>query len=540
MQKKKKKAVWLGIAALMLLAACSNGNTGGEKSAEGNAGETGGNEPAKPAKLELNWSVANNMLANVTLPSADQDFVKRAIEEKFNVDLKIDYMVFGEEYHAKLNAALAGGSAPDLFIAGGAESQKYIDDGIAANLSAFFTETTLPHYFKWVSKQELDAYQLKQGEFTRAILPFQRNTYASWYIRQDWLDKLQLKPPTNYEELTNVLTQFTKGDPDGNGKADTYGFTAAGNGLSLPFDFPQWLNNGFVADFMIVDDAYVDNRTDLKVEGVLDQVVDWIDKGIVDPDWFLNKPPAHHDKAAQGKVGMIFSPGDKTVALDSVATSVQNRAKALDPNADWKPIYPLDKPIMWKYNVPESSILVSTAAAEKQPEKVKRSLEIVDWLTSEEGFLLTHYGQEGKHYTKDGNKVTLNVEAFEADIAKAGNWLNVYGVFTPDEPQVLGMELIDSRISEHDRAILKTIEGFPKHNALPPVSLVPPEGINIGDFRKEMSKFHVKAILDDKSGKNWPQYREELMTKYKGRDIFTEYTKQLNAVLKDKQLRAFE
>lgn len=534
-----KKIAVLGIAAIMALTACTNGGNNAET--PGTASNSpGASESAKPDKLSLNWSVANGFLANVTLPNADKDFVKKTIEEKFNVDLKIDYMVFGEEYHAKLNAALAGGSAPDLFIAGGAESQKYIDDGIASDLGAYITEETVPNYFKWVTKAEVDAFQVKQGEFYRAILPFQRNSYASWYIRQDWLDKLGLSSPKNYEELTNVMTQFTKGDPDGNGKPDTYGFTAAGNGLSLPFDFPQWLNNGFVADFMIADNTYVDNRTDLKVEGVIDQVVEWIDTGIVDPDWFLNKSPAHFDKAAQGKVGMIFSPGDKTVALESVPTSVQNRAKALDPNANWVPIYPLDKPVMWKYNVPESTILVSKTTADDSPDKVTRSLEILNWLTSEEGFLLTHYGQEGTHYTKAGNQVTLNVEAFETDIAKAGNWLNVYSVFTPDEPNVLGLELIDSRISEHDRAILKTIEGFPKHNALPPVSLVPPEGINIGDFRKEMSKFHIKAILEDKSGKNWPQYREELMTKFKGREIFTEYTRLLNIALKDKPLNEFK
>ena len=72
------------------------------------------------------------------------------------------------------------------------------------------------------------------------------------------------------------------------------------------------------------------------------------------------------------------------------------------------------------------------------------------------------------------------------------------------------------------------------------MSLVPPAGINIGDFRNEMSKFHVKAIFEDKSGKNWPQYREELMTKFKGREIFTEYTKQINSVLKDKKLNDFK
>lgn len=71
---------------------------------------------------------------------------------------------------------------------------------------------------------------------------------------------------------------------------------------------------------MIVDNSYVDNRTDLKVQGVLDQVVEWNNAGILDPDWFLNKAPAQFDKAAQGKVGMVFSL-DKNIALDSTATS---------------------------------------------------------------------------------------------------------------------------------------------------------------------------------------------------------------------------
>ena len=42
-----------------------------------------------------------------------------------------------------------------------------LTDGIAANLSTFVTKETMPNYFKWVTKEEVDAYQLKQGEFTR-------------------------------------------------------------------------------------------------------------------------------------------------------------------------------------------------------------------------------------------------------------------------------------------------------------------------------------------------------------------------------------
>ncbi|MBO1722884.1 sugar ABC transporter substrate-binding protein, partial [Extibacter sp. GGCC_0201] len=52
----------------------------------------------------------------------------------------------------------------------------------------------------------------------------------SFLIRQDWLDNLGLYMPTTAEELLDVMRAFTFDDPDGNGKDDTYGFTAAGGG----------------------------------------------------------------------------------------------------------------------------------------------------------------------------------------------------------------------------------------------------------------------------------------------------------------------
>lgn len=42
-------------------------------------------------------------------------------------------------------------------------------------------------------------------------------------IRKDWLDNLGLSLPETVDDLENVLKQFTVGDPDGNGKDDTYG-----------------------------------------------------------------------------------------------------------------------------------------------------------------------------------------------------------------------------------------------------------------------------------------------------------------------------
>ena len=90
-----KKILAVGLAAMFALSACSNGEKQATEATPATAAGSspGVSESAKPAKLSLNWSVAGGNLANVTLPSADKDFVKKAIEEKFNVDLNIDYML---------------------------------------------------------------------------------------------------------------------------------------------------------------------------------------------------------------------------------------------------------------------------------------------------------------------------------------------------------------------------------------------------------------------------------------------------------------
>ncbi|MDF2835898.1 MAG: hypothetical protein K0Q63_1538 [Paenibacillus sp.] len=528
----------------MLTAACSgngNGNPAESNVPAASVDPTKETETNETKKLSLRFMIpVGPAFANSTLPAADKDFVKQAIEEKFNVDLKLDYMVGGEDYKNKMNVQLAGGDIPDIFIGDGAASQKYATDGLLADLTTYLNEETMPNYYKWVKQQELDSYQLKGTGFNRGILPFMRNQFPAWYVRKDWLDKLNLEIPESYDEMLEAMRQFTNNDPDGNNKKDTYGFSTSGNGASVPLEFPQWLANGFVADFQMANGSFVDNRTDLGVQKVIEDIIAISNEGILDPDWFLSKSPGHLDKAAQGKIGMFFS-GDQNVALEGVANSIQARTMAINPEADWQPFNPFpDKPAIWKYGVPEASIMVGKAVAEQKPENVTRSFEILNWLSGEEGYLLTHYGQEGKHYTKNGNTITLIPEAYDADIANAGNWLGIYRFFTPEEPSVLGFEVIDPRISPRDQAIAKTVASFPKHDALPPITLAPPEGMNIGDLRKEMNKLHIKMIFEDKSAANWPEYRETLMTTFKGKDIFQGYTDQINAALKDTKLSEFK
>lgn len=59
-------------------------------------------------------------------------------------------------------------------------------------------------------------------------IPFSRQTMVTM-IRKDWREKLGMAIPKTQEDLQNLAAAFASQDPDGNGKADTYGMTVPGS-----------------------------------------------------------------------------------------------------------------------------------------------------------------------------------------------------------------------------------------------------------------------------------------------------------------------
>jgi multiple sugar transport system substrate-binding protein len=59
-------------------------------------------------------------------------------------------------------------------------------------------------------------------------VPFSRQTMVT-IIRKDWREKLGIPIPKTQEDLQKLAAAFATQDPDGNGKADTYGMTVPGS-----------------------------------------------------------------------------------------------------------------------------------------------------------------------------------------------------------------------------------------------------------------------------------------------------------------------
>ena len=521
------------LCVVLLFSACSN--RGNESTAQPESKESGSSAPPTAAaqqsepspfaeKLTLNWFIPSP--ANAYLPEGDLDFVKKAIEDKFNVEMKITYMAGDQDYVAKLNTLLAS-TPPDMWSDrtndGG---QKYAADGLLADLTGFVIPDKMPNYYKYWLTEDIVQRAKINGQFVRAPLPYMGSSYRSYYIRQDWLDNLGLKMPTNYDEYVEVLRAFTNKDPDGNGKDDTYGFTTAGGGANLGVEWPEYTKNGIKLPTSIQNNAFVDGQTVPEIEGVLNDIVKLIDEKLVDPDWYLNKSPQHVEKAIQGRVGVVYG-YEKDFAFDNNQQGIQYRTKQINPNANWMPMTIFANDPIYSNTGAGNPFLFSKSTT---AENMDRSVAILDWLASEEGYLLTHYGIEGKHYTRDGDTITLNLDAFESDVVKQGDFLKIWSFFTMTTawPEVYGLKVIDPRETDRDRAIVETLLAQPKRQYLGS-SLIAPPGFDLAAFRKRQNELMSKAIFEDKSGKNWPQYREELLNKLNGTALYEAYTNNLKA-----------
>src|SRR2546423_8875033 len=135
--------------------------------------------------------------------------------------IKIEPFFTLTDFETKLTAAAAAHTLPDVVV----------DD--AAQLGNFKTQGII----RPVDKSKLaGADQLAPGSWSSAsdltgkvyAIPFSAQANLL-FIRKDWLTKLGLSEPKTWDDVATVAKAFTTQDPDGNGKADTYGIDVPGS-----------------------------------------------------------------------------------------------------------------------------------------------------------------------------------------------------------------------------------------------------------------------------------------------------------------------
>ncbi|WP_231506289.1 extracellular solute-binding protein [Paenibacillus sp. UNC451MF] len=205
---KKHLALTMGSVLLLssVLSAC-----GGDEASEGKKGML-----VDAADAPYLLTLVVNQVGEI--PPKDNE-MEKAIKAYTNTDLQIQWIPTSS-YDEKVNVMIASNELPKLI------KLNYTPTIIGTLKSDLFWEIG-PYLkeYKNLSSQNQQFYDniAVNGKIYGVPL-FRELGRAAVHYRKDWFDAAGLKLPQSLDDWYNVIKIMTKGDPDKNGKDDTYGF----------------------------------------------------------------------------------------------------------------------------------------------------------------------------------------------------------------------------------------------------------------------------------------------------------------------------
>jgi len=484
-------------------------------------------DPAKPAEKKVYkinyWQHAP--WTRAAYPGKDQDWMVKYILEKYGLDINLQ-IAPADGADAKLNAMIAGGDIPDLiqgyFTVASTAFTQWVQQGVIMPVDPYLKEfpklNTLLNERQW---QYLSMDGKKWG-----VAPYSDKNFDTIWIRQDWLDKLNLKAPTTTEELAKVALAFATQDPDGNGKPDTYGLTSHTNTNVLmsrvdsffaPFGAMPGSNQMYIENNQVVFSALSDN-----MKNALTWMNGLVKAKAIDPDWMTNKNENWRQSVAQGRVGMVtgqFQFTRESACSDCLGMEI----KAANPNAKWV-MLPAIKGSKGAYSAwektPVGNTFHLTRKATDDPEKAKAIMKFLQDALDDKTELydMLVWGKPGEQIEmKDGKKWARMVLPPEQQWL--GYWRN-WRLGTDEYWQVswrkeTPADLLDKYKFTAAQPVITRYENMLKpHDAT-------------ADMLSYMREMHAKFALGEEPMSNWDKYVQTVMTKYRGKEIMDDATAQL-------------
>jgi multiple sugar transport system substrate-binding protein len=134
--------------------------------------------------------------------------------------IKVSLFASETDFETKLNAAATAHNLPDVVVDDAAELGNFRSTGIIQPVDrgsiAGQDELTAR---AWQSAQDLS------GQYY--AIPFSAQADLL-FVRSDWMKKVNMPAPANWNQMVQLARAFTTRDPNGNGKNDTYGVAIPG------------------------------------------------------------------------------------------------------------------------------------------------------------------------------------------------------------------------------------------------------------------------------------------------------------------------
>lgn len=416
---KFKKFATLGLASGLLLAACGNGDADTESATDTSNNDgtesVGSNEPA-----QITWM---NMLHTASPPT---DTIVNELEKYTNTELDFTWIPDASK-EERLTTALASGNLADivtLTILDNSSVRNALKAGMFWDIGPYVDE------FDNLSEMSDDFRTSASIEGALYGVPFQKPLARNGIIlRGDWLDNLGLDAPTTLDELYEVARAFTEDDPDGDGQANTVGFTdrsdlkyGAFKTLATYHGAPnEWKeeNGKFTPQFDTAE--YIAG---------MDYMKDLYDNGYINQDFAVTAKNDQQEAFAQGRAGIYIGSLTDARNLNSMAQGIQDNMEILQLNemsVDGK------NPVIWSDNNGVGGLLAFPKSEVKDEAELRAVLQFVNDLIDVEAYTLMTHGIDGVHSTIDGNVA----ERIDDDL-----WQQEVQPFSSSRPREVGYDFV--------------------------------------------------------------------------------------------------
>jgi putative aldouronate transport system substrate-binding protein len=350
----------------------------------------------------------------------DQNDYWKELEKRLNVKWDATLVPAGT-FEEKFTALLASNSLPDIINLNPPPPGfgRLVQQGAFTDLTPFVTGDALKEY---PNLALYDPRVWKIALYAKKTMGVPRPRYfvtSVLLFRQDWAEKVGLAQIKTADDLFNCFVAFTKMDPDGNGKADTFGLTTTSPrpNFAIPYfngmyrGANNWKRN---SDGTLVKDI----ETEEYKQAVAFARRLW-EAGAYHPDAATMTVNNAWDAYIGGKVGAYMD--DQSSIGYGDRTRPAARLIAMTPTAKPVALAPFGfdgGKGTYSVNPGANSFAVLPARVGRDPERVKELLRVLNYLGApfgSEEWRMLQYGIEGVHHTLRADGALVRNDKGEAE-----------------------------------------------------------------------------------------------------------------------------
>lgn len=443
---KRLLALGLSCVAACAFAACGGG--GARTSWDSvDVGSDGGSYTDVEDENVTEITVFKNDWASFNTARQSNSPIYQRLKEEIGCDI-VAMNSSSSTWQQQLTLLQADQDLPDIFLTEGPQAPDFfsrlIDNGDIIAISDWVTEETYPNIYRYMQQFSYMRSNISYAQGKSWFIPSSWHNEKSLYVRQDWIDNLnaklgeilvaegvissqseltdevraqwEYKAPETLLDFYRLARAFTIYDPDNDGQDDTTGYMSESNK-----DFDAWIYTAFGTgwdQFVLDEETGEYTRSDI-TDGAMYAtafITRMISDGYMSQDSLTADNGTKQDRFTQGRVGMIYAHNwlnnfvSGIMAVDGCSLEeVTAKITMCDP--------PAGRDGDWNGAGAEGYWQGFCINAKNSNSRIRKCLELYDFLLSDEGYTLLQYGVEGVHYTEeaDGTKtnlLTVNSEGF--------------------------------------------------------------------------------------------------------------------------------